>query len=380
MQSPSGKYEIIELLGRGGFGETWRARSASGAEVTLKMLRLERLESWKSLELFEREARALAALDHPRVPRFIEVFIADGGKVRTLAPGETVTMALQAAERPADARVVLVASYVAGRSLQSMLDAGERLDAGAAQRLARELLAVLDYLHHREKPILHRDLKPSNIIIDAEGRANLIDFGAVASSSGETGSTMIGTLGYFPHEQIMGRALPSSDLYALGMTLLVALTGRPPEEQAHEPSTGRTLPPPGLPPQLASFLNAVLQPAPGLRPASARAARLVLDSAAPMWVVAEPMPAEQERWRRWLFRGVTALSLGGAAVIHTVYFNRLSETALVQIAPFWVTPAAFGIAGLIALPRKNALALATLGAVVGFAGLMFFLYAIFPSL
>jgi serine/threonine protein kinase len=312
------------------------------------------------------------------------VFIADAGATRTLAPGETVTMALEAAAQPAGARVVLVAGYVPGRSLQSMIDAGERLDAAAAERLARELLDILDYLHQREKPILHRDLKPSNVIIDAGGRANLIDFGAVASSAGETGSTMIGTLGYFPHEQIMGRALPASDLYALGMTLLVAITGRPPEEQPHDPSTGRSLPPPGLPPRLASFLAAVLQPAPGMRPASARAARMILDGQMAMVTSAGPrvpeLPPDRLRRQRWLYRGVAGTSLAGAALLHTVYFNSFSETALVQIAPFWVTPLAFGLAGLWALPRRNALALAAGGAVLGFIGLMLFLYGIFPSL
>jgi hypothetical protein len=164
------------------------------------------------------------------------------------------------------------------------------------------------------------------------------------------------------------------------------MTGRPPEEQAHEPSTGRTLPPPGIPARLAAFLSAVLQPAPGMRPASARAARLILDGG---YVAGPQSPAppgppglspERERRQRWLYRGITAVTLAATALLHTVYFNSFSETELVQMAPFWVTPLAFGISGLIALPRRHSLALAFAGAVVGFLGLVVFLFGIFPSL
>jgi hypothetical protein len=119
-----------------------------------------------------------------------------------------------------------------------------------------------------------------------------------------------------------------------------------------------------------------------MRPASARAARLILDGHMGMGVAPAPpaLPPDRERRQRWLYRGVTAVTLACTALLHTVFFNSFSETDLVQIAPLWVTPLAFGVSGLLALPRRHALALAIAGAVVGFLGLLFFLYAIFPAL
>ncbi len=391
VQGATGRYRIVDFLGRGGFGETYRAKAPSGADVTLKVLRLDRLDSWKALDLFDREARALAVLDHPRLPRLVELFVSDpaGGRARALATGESVTAALEAT---AGGRIVLVQSYVPGRSLQAILDGGERLDAGRAERLARDLLELLDYLHRGDPPVIHRDLKPSNVIVDGDDRAWLIDFGAIQSrlrAAGEAGSTMIGTLGYFPHEQILGRAVPSSDLYALGMTLVVALTGRPPEEQPHDPATSAVRPPPGLPIPLTRFLYAVLQPAPGARPASARAALQLLDGqfalpAAIVPSIARPAPPalspRAETVQRWVYRTTLTGGLGAAALVNFVFFNRLSETKLVAIAPFWIAPIVFGAAGLLSLPRKTALPRAIVATVCGIAALFFFLYGIFPSL
>jgi serine/threonine protein kinase len=383
-----GRYQLTAFLGRGGFGESYRAQAEDGTEVTVKVLRLERLDSWKSLELFEREARALAALSHPRIPRFVELFVSDGGSPRPLGSGETVTGALAAAPGPG-VRVVLVQSFVPGRSLQSKIDAGERLDPAAAERLARDLLDVLEYLHARagEQPFIHRDLKPSNVIVDAEGRAHLIDFGAIqmrVRAAGESGSTMIGTVGYFPHEQILGRAVPSSDLYALGMTLLVAMNGLPPEEQPVDPHSHKARPPAGLPAPLFRFLDAVLEPSPGTRPSTAAQARAILDGKYLPARRGKPpivaLPPEREARQRWLYRIVGGGALAATALLHTVLFNRFSETELVTIAPFWVGPLVFGAAGLLALPRKNSLAIAITSAVVGLVGLYFFLYGIFPSL
>ena len=112
------------------------------------MLRLERLDSWKSLELFEREARALASLDHQRIPRIVELFATDGETVRALGGDARITD-----ELAPKLRVVLVQTYIEGRSLQSLIDGGERLEPERAVRLARDLLEILAYLHGRPTPI-----------------------------------------------------------------------------------------------------------------------------------------------------------------------------------------------------------------------------------
>ena len=391
------RYRIEEFLGRGGFGESYRARALDdGTEVTVKVLRLERLDSWKSLELFEREAEALGALSHPRIPRLVELFATDGTRTEALGQGLRVSAALEGWQAPRGVRVVLVQSYVAGRPLQRILDAGERLDPAATERLARDLLAILEYLHTRPQPVIHRDLKPSNVIIDDTGAAHLIDFGAIQNrirGAAEAGSTMVGTFGYFPQEQILGRAVPSSDLYALGMTLLAALTGRPPEEQAVDAGTGKVQAPPGLPGPLARLLHVVLEPAPMARPATAVAARAILDAPYGAMVVATAQPlalAQQAqvpvlaestvKWQRALYNTTLVGSGISAAAMYTLFFNQLSETMLVDLAPLWFGPLVFGIAGRIALPRQGALKKALAAAGIGVIGLLVFLVGIFPSL
>jgi hypothetical protein len=99
-------------------------------------------------------------------------------------------------------------------------------------QLGLNLLDVLEYLHGLDPPVIHRDIKPANIIVTADGTPRLVDFGAVqAEILDETGgSTIVGTAGYVSPEQLMGRAEPASDLYALGVTLVHLLTGVPPTE------------------------------------------------------------------------------------------------------------------------------------------------------
>jgi serine/threonine protein kinase len=381
-----GRYRVDAFLGRGGFGETYRAHDGA-REVTLKVLRLERLDSWKSLELFEREARTLATLDHARVPKIVELFATDGETTRALGGSETVSQALETWSSPKKARVVLVQSYVPGRSLQELIDQGERFDPQRAERLARDLLEVLAYLHGRPAPILHRDLKPSNVILDDQGRAHLIDFGAIQDKirgASEVGSTLIGTLGYFPQEQILGRALPSSDLYALAMTLVCALTGKPPEDQPMDPATNKVIPPAGLTPNLDRLLRAALEPAPATRPASAASARAILDGQQWGLVLAPPrsqaLSTRREKLERALYNTSLAAGVTAAGLMFTVFFDRLSETLLVQLAPFWLAPVIFGTAGKLALPRQGSLRTAAIATGVGLLALFLFLVGIFPAL
>ncbi len=97
-------------------------------------------------------------------------------------------------------------------------------------------MPILDFIH--DKRVIHRDIKPSNLIINSENNVYLVDFGAVQSRGAVTGVTftVVGTSGYAPLEQFWGRAVPSSDLYALGMTLIHLLTGIVPIELPHRDS------------------------------------------------------------------------------------------------------------------------------------------------
>ncbi len=210
------RYRIVRKLGEGGFAETYLAEDGtSGETCVLKRLLFERLEEIKSLEMFRREGQVLRALSHPRIPRFIDAFegVEDGR-----------------------ANLCIVQAYVEGESLAAQIVAGKRFTEAEGLRLLAEIAEILVYLHGLAPPVFHRDIKPGNIVTGPDGHFHLIDFGAVRDHLKDDarthggGSTIVGTFGYMPLEQFEGRVVAASDLYALGATLLHALSGRPPAE------------------------------------------------------------------------------------------------------------------------------------------------------
>jgi WD40 repeat protein len=213
----AGRYRIAGVLGTGGTATAYRAEDIRTRETcVVKELRLERSAEWKVVELFEREARLLARLDHPRVPRFRDWFSEDEG-----------------------ARLYLVEDLVEGRSLAALLRDGRHFTESEAVDLALELAEVLRYIHSAEPPVVHRDIKPSNVLVADSGPGRrphlraLIDFGAAREElelgrRAQQGQTVAGSFGYMPFEQFEGRASPRSDLYALGATVAHLLAHREP--------------------------------------------------------------------------------------------------------------------------------------------------------
>lgn len=207
------RYHLLRVLGQGGSGITYEAEDGfTGHHVALKELSLRGLTDWKKLDLFEREARVLAGLDHPAIPRYVDYFQID----------------------TADNRYFYIAQEVAeGRSLAELVAAGERFSEPEVRRIALDVLAVLTYLHGLNPPIIHRDIKPQNIIRRDDGRIFLVDFGAVQTVYRDTmtfGSTVVGTYGYMAPEQFRGQAVPTTDLYGLGATLIHLLTHQAPSD------------------------------------------------------------------------------------------------------------------------------------------------------
>lgn len=370
---PRATYTVTRKLGEGGFGVAFLAVDALGQRVVLKQLQLARMGDWKAMELFEREARVLTSLRHPNIPRCHEFFATDGDRP---VPAAAV------AQLGAGASLVLVQDYVEGASLQARIDAGERLTGAEVEAILRTLLGVLDYLHNLHPPVIHRDIKPGNIVLTPAGAPMLVDFGASQERlrrESELGSTSVGTFGYFPIEQVLGKARPASDLYALAMTLVVALTHRPPEDLPLDPDTSKVLVTtavPGLPDRLARALDGMLAPAVGGRLASAAAVLGVLDGGAPAvpavaasTAVARPMPALE--WKIPLWGG----SLGAAA-IYLAFFDSFSESELVQVSFIWGPLVAFGLGGKLTRVRRTAW---TWG-LLAFVGLLVFFELVFPSL
>jgi serine/threonine protein kinase len=206
----NGRYRIEGVLGRGSQGETLDGIDTStGGRVAVKRFSVRGAASWKDVELAEREARVLSAIRHPKLPRYIDHFEEEGA-------------------------LYLVMDRVEGESLAALRKRGDTLPRSEIVRLLAELGEVLDYLHGRAPPIIHRDIKPGNVIRKPDGSYSLVDFGSVRDSlKPEGGSTVVGTFGYMGPEQFQGRALPQSDVYALGATALTLLTAREPEDLPH---------------------------------------------------------------------------------------------------------------------------------------------------
>lgn len=211
----AGRYEVGQVLGAGGFGATYLARDLArfGTICVVKTLLPIRQADEVCRRLFEREARLLADLSHPQIPKLDAYFEHEG-------------------------RFVLVLEYVEGETLSSRLQRETRLSEAATREIVLQLLDVLSYLHARTPPVIHRDVKPGNIILARDGRVVLIDFGAVREAIGRDEThTAIGTAGYTPIEQVAGRATPASDCYALGATALHMVSGTHPMDW-HDRETG----------------------------------------------------------------------------------------------------------------------------------------------
>ena len=202
------RFEIVGLLGRGGQGVTYLAldREDDDRQVVAKVLEISVASSWKSIELFEREAATLERLDHPRIPKYVDHF-----------------------HHSADSamRFVMVQEFIDGEDLGRRLAAGKTWSLEETWGRLQQIAEILDYLHTLSPPVVHRDIKPSNLILGPGDELYLVDFGAsqniIPATAG--GSTIIGTSGYVPMEQYMGRAAPASDIYALGATTLHMLSG-----------------------------------------------------------------------------------------------------------------------------------------------------------
>jgi serine/threonine protein kinase len=124
-----------------------------------------------------------------------------------------------------------------GKPLTAWVQSGWRATEAEVRDIARQLLEILQYLHQQSPPLIHRDIKPHNIIRNDDGRVFLVDFGAVQNVYQNTllkGSTVAGTYGYMSPEQFRGSAVPGSDLYGLGATVLYLLTHRSPADLPQE--------------------------------------------------------------------------------------------------------------------------------------------------
>jgi serine/threonine protein kinase len=255
------RYQLKQKLGQNAGRQTWLAEDVgvSPAElVVVKLLAFGGEVQWDDLKLFEREAQVLKQLNHPRIPKYRDYFHIDE---RSLWFG-------------------LVQEYIPGSSLREQLHQGKRFTTKQVRQIAVEVLKILEFLHQLNPAVLHRDIKPSNLIWGEDEQIYLVDFGAVQDRAAKEGATftVVGTYGYAPMEQFGGRAVPASDLYALGATLIHLLTGTAPADLPQRNLRICFEDQVSLSPGVVSWIQKLTEPAPEQRFNSASVARKALES------------------------------------------------------------------------------------------------------
>jgi serine/threonine-protein kinase len=210
------RYEVGELLGRGGMAEVHEGRDLRlGRRVAIKILKPELARDPAFLARFRREAQSAASLNHPNV-----VAVYDTGE-DVLGEGPNATVV-----------PFIVMELVEGRTLKELLHSGTRIAPERALEITAGILAALDYSHRHG--IVHRDIKPGNVMLTPTGSVKVMDFGiaratADAGQTGTSTSTVLGTAAYLSPEQAQGRSVDArSDLYSTGVVLFELLTRRPP--------------------------------------------------------------------------------------------------------------------------------------------------------
>lgn len=226
----AGHYKVLEVLGEGGFGQTYIAEDIhlpGNPKCVLKHLKTSSTDPdilEAARRLFQKEAETLQQLgNHDQIPRLLAYF-------------------------EENQEFYLVQEFISGHTLSMELPPGKRWTERHIIEMLIEVLGILEFVHSHG--VIHRDIKPDNIIRRTlDNKLVLIDFGAIKQLRSQTAvgtgrnniTLIIGTRGYMPSEQIRRLPRPCSDIYALGMIGVQALTGVYPSELQDEQDTGEIL-------------------------------------------------------------------------------------------------------------------------------------------
>lgn len=253
-----GRYELGELLGRGGMAEVRKGNDVRlGRIVAIKRLRTDLASDPTFQARFRREAQSAASLNHPAI-----VAVYDTGEEMS-TDGTNV------------AQPYIVMEHVAGRTLREILREGRKILPERALEITSGILSALDYSHRAG--IVHRDIKPANVMLTPSGDVKVMDFGiaravADASSTMTQTAAVVGTAQYLSPEQARGETVDSrSDVYSTGCLLYELLTGRPPfvgespvsvaYQHVREPAAPPSSLDPDLPPEVdAIVMKALAKP------------------------------------------------------------------------------------------------------------------------
>ena len=358
-----GPYEVTALIGEGGMGEVYRARDVQlGRQVAIKVLPEPFAQDNERLARFEREAKTLAALNHPNIAIIHGLERTDG----TGAAGETPARAL-------------VMELVEGPTLADRI-AQAPIPLNEALTIARGIAEALEAAH--EQGIVHRDLKPANVKLRADGTAKVLDFGlaktmepAAALSSGRSLSPTItspamtqagmilGTAAYMSPEQAKGRpADKRSDLWAFGCLLYEMLTAKRAFEGddvsetlasilRSDPDWGAL--PAETPASIRRLLRRCLEKDGKRRLADAADARLELDDARSIEPQAMPSSTSRQRWRPWLI-GLACGLIGAVAGAGALWIAARPGPPRVTRMAIPRSPAALGTGTNVAITPDGA--------------------------
>jgi eukaryotic-like serine/threonine-protein kinase len=254
-----GRYELGELLGRGGMAEVRKGNDVRlGRIVAVKRLRTDLASDPTFQARFRREAQSAASLNHPAI-------------VAVYDTGEQDVSVDDGAGRHVVAQPYIVMEYVAGRTLREIIHEGRKILPERALEITSGVLSALDYSHRAG--IVHRDIKPANVMLTPAGDVKVMDFG-IARAMADSSSTMtqtaavVGTAQYLSPEQARGETVDSrSDVYSTGCLLYELLTGRPPfvgespVSVAYQHVREQAKPPSSLDPELPAQVDAIVMKA-----------------------------------------------------------------------------------------------------------------------
>jgi len=248
----AGRYQIGELLGRGGMAEVHAGTDARlGRRVAIKLLRPALANDPAFRTRFRQEAQAAARMAHPTIVRVYDA----GEETITDANGHELQLPF------------IVMEHVQGRLLRDIIEDGP-LDPAEAIRIIAGVLTALEYSHRAG--VVHRDIKPGNIMVTPTGQVKVMDFGiarAISDSSANVAQTsaILGTAQYFSPEQARGEPVDArTDLYSAGVVLFEMLTGRPPFQAdspvavAYQHVSEAPVPPSRFNPKVSPAIDAVV--------------------------------------------------------------------------------------------------------------------------
>lgn len=281
----AGRWRAERVISQSAHSRVYQARDEAGRVVALKELHFALVPGAKELDAFEHEAATLASLQDPRIPRFVERFTEGSG---------------------VGLRLYLATEFVRGESLADRIARGP-MAPEAVIALGKTLLGLLCTLQQRSPALFHRDVKPANVMFREDGSVVLVDFGSSRSAEGSRThrSTLVGTFGYMPPEQLGGTVDRTTDVFALAATLLHAVTARPPAELLGPDFTPAI--PSSVPPLLSGWLRRALSFDPKRRFPSAVAALGALAGTAPLEL--EPPKRKTPLWKLSLLGVLTGVAV-----------------------------------------------------------------------